>query len=613
MSPRIPTYESQGTLPEKTGAVPVPVGPAVLPYEAAARGFDQATNITSTLDAHITHAEHAAQVSKATAQAMIQAAQFRDSVLSSPEFNADPQATQQYFQEGLGKIGKSIADTIPSSQAKAVFQQHFNSFTGTHVSQFINDARMKRIQNLQGSTLEVVDASMLSASKARSPEEFKKALVNGYAAIADAEGSGALHGEHAVKLREHMKVTAQTGLAANMAISDPLGLIRDLQSGEGIFRDMPELNRAHLLEHTENKIDRMLAKQEQELTPAAKNYAWSYVRGMFHLDDPKAGPDDYDLAARWSQNPANWKEMGVDIAKDPMAIVQHITSSIDAEKHQTLQNRDRAERQQIANWNLGLIDKWVKGELKTEDIYNSPGIPVNDHTNAIKSQWDNARTALQTEEDKQRTEGARADLTYAAMTGELDDIEKALPFVQHGVLNAAQLKDLNHTIQSAQDPANSRWLKLVDQHYKDVFGKDDKHLTDFMVMFDEYLKNPKDGKKLTGKAIYDAADEFMQPGRDRKWYEWLGGATGWKPEETKSPFQRAWEGTYGKLPSERKPPLVTPGNSQNTHSAGQVDQKSIQAMIDNMRAKGDPDEKIKAFFLNSEATKNLNPADFGLK
>ena len=581
--PQIPDYTAKVGLPTETGEVKVPSGIASDPWESLAKGAAVASTIGFEVSERLNRADQVRQVSESTANASIALNDLRNQWLQSEDFNINPEETFQAYRQRLVDSGKKMAETIPNSQARAVFEDHYRKLAASHVIQGTDDTRRKRLDIIGAGVLRDVDKLHNAAAAAPSDDIFVKnmALLNG--SIAGAMASGAITYEHGERMRQQSQESALRSRAQLGLLTNPRELMRKLEDGKGIWKNIPVQERAQLMETAQNRAYTFDQRAKAEAKEQAVNNAYSYAYNTFHLDNPNA---DFDGAIRWLQNPENAKSMGL---QDPLDAA-HVTNLIHTQRQHALAAQEQAEKVRVEKITDEFLTLYNQGKLDVGTIEKAK-IPV-----PVKEHWQNNVAAQSRGEE--RTNPAMYTAIIAAMH-EDDPSKRITDFSQikqyigvgPGKISGKEAMALRKDLEIALEPPKSAYFAMAKQDFL-AKNANDPEMKAMYPQFMNLLSQHVKAEGLKGEQIWTKAQELQKTVEEVRWYHKI--IPSLTPKQTWKVELTGKEAVAG-----------TGEYSKN----GEPD--PIQVRIDHMRAAGMEDAKIAEFLRDPKI--GIDPTKYGLK
>lgn len=569
MSPRIPSYESRVGLPETAGTVQAPAGAATLPAEAAAKGFGQLSDVGFRIDSELTRAAIASGVSKATADASVLLNDMRNRYLSSPEFNLDPEGTKAAYLQEIETLHQNTSKTLGDSHARTIFDENFNKLAGSHVVQFSNDVRKARVNLVQGETLASVNGFINAAASAPDERTYHENIKGIYGALGGAVASGAIPMDQAERMREHSVRTALLARANAGLLTNPQQVLSEISAKQGVWSNLPELDRANLMEASENRVKALNREARVGLDAKLATAAYSQVWKTFQLGNG----GDVSSAIKWLDNPENAQAVGL-VELDQ---VRQVQNQLYTQVQHDQAMKDLGDKQRAEKFSQAALENFVGGKLTIPDVLKAD-VPF-----AVKEHWIK-NIDLQGKQEEREDPKVYSDVLAKIWSREITDVGQLVPYLGAG-LSGKSAKGLSESIKQAQEPVKSQWVQMSRDLYKAKYKGDaemEALLPDFLNNLDWHVKS----ENLKGQAIFDRAKELMTPLEENRWWKF------WQSEEAITPtFQREikeqpWKGS--------PPPATDP---------------RVKDRIDQLRTGGMGDDEI----ANHLKGVGIDPAAYGLK
>ena len=498
------------------------------PDEAMARLGEKLSGIGQEWTKQINDAQQAAYLSAMHSDASLKLNDLRNQYLSTTDldknpaaglFNTSPDAALAQYKDQVSKMGSDYLGQIQDPRVKAMFQANFSSLATSHTVQFSNDVKAKQVDILKG-TLDQSRIKLTNAA-AGAPDEqtFHDNMSALYQNINGAVAMGAISYDSAVKMREEATRTALVARAHNGLVSDPAGLALQIQSGQGIWADLPQLDRASLLhtaniqaEHRKVLAEKAASDLEAQKTADANEYAKRWIFSSFNLGDPKAG--NVEGAMQFVQDPAKAATIGL-VSDEQRA---KVAGSIHTDWAHVNQQEELRRKTYINQANTDLLAKFNQGALDTSSIANyklPDGSPLDP---AWQEHWSKQIAAQASGSDKTDPAVYNQLIRDIYEPGKITSERRIVAMAGQGI-SGKEIPKLIADWQQAQDPTRSKYFNMAVDEFKRTFPDDKAKTDEFAMVLNNELRKDSN-KEITGDGIYKKALELMQPLKDRTWSEW---------------------------------------------------------------------------------------------
>lgn len=541
--PKIPDYTSQAVVQPPASPPLVSDQAAAMPWLEMSRTASHAEKAATMFASRLYEADQASTLSKSMADASIAMATLRTEFMASPEFNLKPEGTVQVYQDKLKQLGQTLAAKIQDAPARGLFTDHYNKLAASHSVQFIGDARKAKVNLIQGATLNSIDKFTQAAAIAANDDIFKQNLGYMESALAGAVASGAIEADKAEALRQTAIRTALRSRAELGLVSNPVQVAHDIANRTGIYKDLPELDRANLSLQAEHRL-KYLENQGKGL---ATGNAYKMVWDTFQLGNPGA---DIAGALQYVRNPSNWPLLGL-TEKQELEEADKIGTMLYTE-HSRLQNLIQEKTKTATEkYNQTAFDKFVTGQLSVDEINNAK-ITIDGKDQPLdlqhKTHWLSAVTAQSRAEERPNHE-LESQVLSRIWDNTITDVSQLVPLLARGGLSAGQAIKMKSAIAEHINPDKSPFFKEAMKTFDLTFkGKSElfEMRAEFMSLLDWHVKNDNEGKGLKGSEITDKARELMTKQGNNFVSRWMNDY----------PFQKEVEETPWRTDQRRNAPAV---------------------------------------------------------
>jgi len=586
--PRIPNYQSQARMPETAGTVPVPVGPAMLPGEAAAKGFGKLSDVAFDMNALLARADQAGQLSKAMADSAVELGALRDKYLLSPDFNLDPAGAATRFNSDVQEIGRKTSAGIQDHMVRQHFDEHFSKSAATQIVQFGHDATRAKVNLLQGDNLRALEALKSQAAVAPTDTIFRQHLGSIRASLAGAVASGVWSADQAERLRQNIESGALLTRANLGLISNPARVAAEIAERKpgSIWADLPAEYVPHLLTSAESRAQHLENEAKRMVAENAPTLGYNYVYDAFQL--AKGG--DIGAAVEWLNDPENARKAGLPDVK-AVREVQNMLYTQGQHRQIVDEQRKRAAVERFNQDALGLL---LKGSLDVGAI-SSADVPYD-----IKKQWLDVLARRGDEEAKTHDQRLYNQImvdihSEPGTPGRIENLSQVLPYVASGKIGAQKLSEINAAITTANDPTRSPFIAQAKESFMARFA-DTPQMRAMFPRFLEVLHQHIRAEGLKGEQITKRALTLMQDAEEGLW-------SSFKNWLTNSDTTQQWQVEYNEGLQ-----MPAPGSPAPIERKPQIDPR-IMERVQSLRAGGTSDQEIGGFLMQ----KGIDPALYGLQ
>lgn len=498
--PQLPQYERQ-VYPKAVDlpAIPLSFGQA----ETAAIGQigEKLENTGFALAKEERDLKFISELADLHARATEQLTDLRRKTTSSSDFYTDPDMAAQGFAEQAKAMQEQYFSQIKDPKMLAVFKRQFGAEALTQINHVMDSAVTQRRANGEGLFYGSIARLGRVADNADTEDEAMKYIgqAEGYYNI--MEKNGLIKPEAKVKELEKFKNDRAERRALVSIHADPVGAIKKINSGEGVFAFLRADRRTALAEyavkeaeHRANIFRQDQERAEKERVKQSNMAAYDSLVNAFNLTDPDRG--NFAGAVAFAEDPNNARALGLNSVEQ----VKEVSGMLETQRNQRRAAREEVLKQQNEKTNSQLLNLYNARNLTPDKIANS-GLPEEK-----QAHW-RAAVKAQSEDQDKTSPTVFNDAYTKILTGEYGS-KMDIPLPGSGI-SGKDIAFLREEWDKAQDPTRSRYYTMLGDEFDRVF-KDEPDMKakkdEFLVVLAHEVRT----RKLEGENIYKRGRELMK-------------------------------------------------------------------------------------------------------